>query len=296
MRSGNRRKGEMMRHKDFVAFILTHGRANKVDTIKSLRRHGYTGRVVYVIDDEDEQGDEYRRRFGEEDVVSFSKEEIVKAFDEGDNFGDRRAIIYARNACFGIAKELGYRYFIELDDDYVDFNYRFNSLSQVKCKGIKDLDKVLDMMLDFYERVPQCASLAMSQGGDWIGGAQGTFGREVALHRKAMNSFICSTDRPFTFVGRVNEDVNTYTSKGFVGMLFLTIPQVCLNQRQTQSNAGGMTEMYLDSGTYVKSFYSVMYHPSGVKIGQMRNKNKRIHHLVQWENTVPKIMSEKYVK
>lgn len=286
----------MMKHKDFVAFILTHGRANKVDTITSLRKQGYTGRVVFVIDDEDEQGDEYRKRFGEKDVVSFSKSEIVKTFDEGDNFNDRRAIIYARNACFGIAKELGYKYFIELDDDYVGFGYRFSSDAKVKECRIEDLDKILDIMLDFYINTPQCASLAMSQGGDWIGGGNGTFGREIALHRKAMNSFICSTDRPFTFVGRVNEDVNTYTSKGFTGYLFLTIPQICLHQRQTQSNAGGMTEMYLDSGTYVKSFYSVMYHPSGCKVGQMGNNNKRIHHIVKWEYTAPKILSEEFAK
>ena len=29
-----------------------------------------------------------------------------------------RAIVYARNACFDLAKDLGITYFIQLDDDY----------------------------------------------------------------------------------------------------------------------------------------------------------------------------------
>lgn len=48
----------------------------------------------------------------------FDKPKIAKTFDEADNFDDRRAIVYARNACFQIARKLGYKYFIELDDDY----------------------------------------------------------------------------------------------------------------------------------------------------------------------------------
>ena len=47
--------------------------------------------------------------------------------------------------------------------------------------------------------------------------------------RKAMNSFICSVDRPFQFVGRINEDVNTYVLLGSRGV-FLSILQIGLDQ------------------------------------------------------------------
>lgn len=53
-------------------------------------------------------------------------------------------------------------------------------------------------------------------------------------------------------MGRINEDVNTYTNLGRCGELFMTIGAVQLGQKQTQKNSGGMTELYLDSGTYVK--------------------------------------------
>lgn len=207
----------MMRHKDFGAFILTHGRADRVYTVDTLKQSGYTGPLVFVIDDEDEQRAQYFENFGRENVVVFSKDEAVKHFDEGDNFHDRRAIIYARNACFEIARGLGWKYFIELDDDYTNFSYRFDEEKIFTASTIRDLDRVLDLMLDYYISVPNLLTLAMAQGGDYIGGGEGTFGKEIRLHRKAMNSFICSVDRPFKFVGRVNEDVNTYTSEGFRG-------------------------------------------------------------------------------
>ena len=111
-----------------------------------------------------------------------------------------------------------------------------------------------------------------------------------------MNSFICSVDRPFKFAGAMNEDVNTYTTLGSRGELFLTIPLVSLNQLQTQSQAGGITDMYLKYGTYAKSFTTVMMMPSSVKISMMGNVNKRIHHQIKWNNTVPKIVQEDFRK
>ena len=73
-------------------------------------------------------GDEYRRVHGEDRVVEFSKEEIARSgMDEGDNFRDRRCIVYARNASYRIAEQLGFRYFVQLDDDYTEFRYRFDS-------------------------------------------------------------------------------------------------------------------------------------------------------------------------
>ena len=57
---------------DFVAFILTHGRPNRVKTYELLRKCGYTGRIVLVIDNEDKTAQEYFDKYGD-DVVVFNK-------------------------------------------------------------------------------------------------------------------------------------------------------------------------------------------------------------------------------
>lgn len=279
-----------MNHKNFAAFILTHGRPNKVKTYNTLKKCGYTGKIYIVIDNEDDTANEYIEKYKGE-VVMFDKLAISKTFDTGDNFTDRRSIVYARNACFQIAKELGVKYFIQLDDDYDRFAYKFNRDLVYDDKNILNLDKIFDLMLNFLLSTPTL-TIAMAQNGDFIGGKNSGFATKLGIKRKAMNTFICKTDNPIPFVGRINEDVNTYTNGGSRGLLFITIPNVSINQAQTQSSKGGMTELYKDNGTYLKSFYSVMYQPSSVKIGLMGDKYKRLHHAINWNCTAPKIISE----
>jgi hypothetical protein len=253
----------------FAVFILTHGRPDRVTTYNTLQKQGYTGAVYLLVDNEDKTAAEYQKRFGDK-VIIFDKLAISKTFDEGDNFNDRRAVIYARNACFGIAQDLGLDYFLQLDDDYTSFRYLFNSalVSDVREHKIKDLSTFFDAVLEFYKATP-ALTVAMAQSGDIFGGAKSTNLKKLWLKRKAMNTFFCSTARPFNFFGRINEDVNTYVTLGNRGGLFLSFFNAAITQQQTQQNSGGMTDIYLSQGTYVKSFYTVMYAPSCVHIYMM---------------------------
>ena len=274
---------------DFAVFILSHGRPDSVHTLKAMEKGNYTGKWYIVIDNEDKQADEYYKKFGKEHVKMFDKLAVSKTFDTADLSQERRAIVYARNACFDIAKELGLKYFVEFDDDYTTLSFRYPEDGKLTYKLCDDLNDVFAIMLDFLID-SNAMTVCMSQGGDHIGGLNGKWRKP--LLRKAMNSFFCRTDRPFHFLGRVNEDVNTYTYLGSQGHLMFTVTDIMLNQLQTQSNAGGMTDLYLDGGTYLKSFYTVLFMPSAVTVQPMGTAHKRLHHKVDWEHCVPKILSE----
>lgn len=273
---------------DFCVFILTHGRPNNVKTIKTLQNAGYTGRLYLVIDDEDDTAEEYRKKYGDK-VLQFSKSEIAESMDEADSGQDRRTIVYARNACFELAKEIGCKFFIELDDDYTSFEHRYVQGGKLRVRAVKAMDRVFSAMVEFLESTP-AHTVALAQGGDFIGGKDSLNFRKGIL-RKAMNSFVCDTEKPFKFVGRINEDVNTYVSLGGRGYLFFTICNVSLTQTQTQKSEGGMSNVYED-GTYLKSMYTVMIAPSCVSVREMGDKHKRMHHHIEWNNAVPKILRE----
>ncbi len=280
-----------MKKDDFAVFILTNGRPENVITYKTLIASGYTGKTYIIIDDLDKTRDKYLEIYKEK-VIIFNKKEIAKTFDQGDNFEDMRAIIYARNASFEIAKKLSLKGFIQLDDDYTDFSYRFDGEMNCKYKAIKNLDNLF-LNIFRYQVSTKIKTIALSQGGDWIGGAQNQDWKgKISTKRKAMNSFFCLTDNPIQFVGRINEDVNTYTLQGSRGDIFLTLNQLSLRQKQTQTNQGGMTELYLDSGTYLKSFYSVIYAPYCVTVRMMGSHTRRLHHHINWNNCTPKILRE----
>lgn len=78
----------------------------------------------------------------------------------------------------------------------------------------------------------------------------------------------------------------------------MTLMQVMIVQRATQLNPGGMSEIYIDIGTYMKSFYSVMCCPSAVKVSVLGSDKSRmrIHHSVKWECAAVKILSEAHRK
>jgi hypothetical protein len=285
----------MVMRDDFCAFILSHGRADRVHTYSTLIKSGYTGRIFIVIDDQDETEKEYRDRFGDS-VIQFCKREAYESTDDGDNFGIR-GVVYARNVCWTLAKKLGFKNFIVLDDDYKAFELRHRSDGSGCYIPVKTtLDDVIESMVEFLEST-NTATIAMAQGGDFIGGSVN--GNHRGLRRKAMNTFVCATDRPFKFFGHINEDVNAYVTEGRRGMLFFTVMTPKVVQMTTQKNPGGLTEFYLDVGTYVKSFYSVMYAPSCVEISMMgdpRGGNYRIHHKINWHKTAPKILRETFKK
>lgn len=274
-----------MMREDFCIFILTHGRPDNVLTLTAIRKAGYTGKAFLVIDDEDKAGHRYREKYGDS-VLVFSKQETAKTFDICDGIPNRNSVVYARNATFDLARQVGCRYFMQLDDDYTSFSFRRDEADTYGTWTVRStFDGCLEALIEFYDSIP-ALSIAISQGGDWRFGDSVTSG----LSRKAMNSFLCSVDRPFKFIGRMNDDVNTYVALGSRGHLFFTVFQLMLVQKQTQAQAGGLTEMYLDHGTYTKSFYTVMLQPSSVRIGTLGKTHERIHHDIAWSKTVPRIL------
>jgi hypothetical protein len=283
-------------NKNYAVFILSHGRPDNVITYETLRKQGYTGKIFIIVDDEDKTLNEYKAKYKEQ-VIVFSKKHYQDSFDIMDNFEGNKVIVYARNACYDIARKLKLDYFFEYEDDYTQFQYRFIDKHSLRGTQIKNLDEILNAMIVCLDETG-ANTIAFAQGGDFIGGANAF--KNNTFKRKAMNSFVFKVNKDKSddviFIGRMNDDVNTYLTLGKVGKLFFQMSNLSLVQLQTQSNAGGNTEAYKKYGTYVKSFYSVMAAPSCCKIDLMGRTDKRLHHRINWNNAVPKIVDEKHKK
>jgi len=282
--------------KKIAIFILSHGRPENVITYQTLRKQGYTGKIYIIVDDEDKTLNQYKEKYKNE-VIVFSKKDYEHKFDIMDNFSGNKVIVYARNACYDIARKLDLDYFFEYEDDYTLFQYRYIKKDSLKGISVKNLDEILDLMINCLDET-KANTIAFAQGGDFIGGA-GSF-KNNTFKRKAMNSFVFKVNKnpaeDINFIGRMNDDVNTYLTQGKVGKLFFQVSTICLVQLATQSNSGGNTEAYKSFGTYVKSFYSVIAAPNCCVIDLMGRTNKRIHHRINWNHAVPKLLDEKHKK
>lgn len=276
---------------NFGVFILTNRRADRVKTYKVLKESGYSGKIFLILDDMDDTINDYKKIFPPDEIIVFNKKEAIELTDSADNTNNPKAVVYARNICHKIANDLNLEYFLVLDDDYTGFDYRQDDLDNYTYKKVNKLDDIFNCFLKFLKNTPT-KSIALAQGGDFIGGKNGTFCKTLSLFRKCMNSFFCKVDRPFQFYGLINEDVNCYTLNGSRGDLYFTSSHISLNQTQTQANQGGLTTIYLEAGTYVKSFYSVIYHPSSITVNEMTTTHKRLHHKIKKDYTYPKILRE----
>ena len=284
---------------NFAVFILTHGRPNKVKTYKTLRKSGYTGKIYLLIDDQDKTIDEYRKYYTDKEIIVFSKEEARKITPTVFNHKMNQTAVFARNYNFIAAKKLKLDYFLQLDDDYQQFDYSSNEKNCYATKNntITNIDDVINSVLKFLEKT-NIKTIAMAQSGDFLGGAHSNVGKLIPQNkfsRKAMNAFFCKTNNKVNFLAELNDDVNTYVKWGNLGKLFLTIPKLRLHQEITQKTKSGFTESYKKYGTYIKSFFTVMHNPSSIKVNHM-GKNRRFHHKIIWKNTVPEIISYKYKK
>ena len=112
----------MAKNNDFCIFIISNGRANNVVTWRTLDNKKSKYPRYIILDDIDTQIDDYKKKYGDDKIIVFNKEEIAKTTEHGDNFWNLRTTTHARNACYNIAKDLGYTYFLVLMMIILDFN------------------------------------------------------------------------------------------------------------------------------------------------------------------------------
>ena len=122
------------------------------------------------------------------------------------------------------------------------------------------------------------------------------YARNAKKHDAAQVSKLAGSIREFGFNNPVLIDKNNGIIAGHgrvmaAQQLGLTdVPCIRLG------HSGGMSDAYLDSGTFVKSFYTVMYAPSCSIVSPMGAVNPRLHHKITWRHAVPKILQENLKK
>lgn len=279
----------------FGVIVLCHCRPNDTTTPQTLRDCKYTGKIILLLDDEDETLPEYQKNFPDLNIELYSKDKMMEWVDSMDNLKDKRCAVYARNACFDVAEKYGLQYFCQMDDDYTTIPYRYIEDDKLYRNNYSNLDLVFKYYLEFMEVNENIGSVAFAEPGDFVGGIGSNLNNKKYLH-KCMGSWICFTDRRLYFKGTMNDDVNTYSLNGSRGQLFFTFNFIMIDTPATQAVKGGMTDIYMGRGTYSKTFYTLLCCPSFVKVDMFGDRHYRIHHKFKWENAHPKIISGRYKK
>jgi len=249
--------------------------------------------MYVVIDNEDDQEALYREKFGQ-DIIQFDKRDYVAMTDLGDLDDDRRVGVFARNFIQDKAAEMGYKYHLQLDDDMQGFTYRVIRGGRLVCVQCNEIDKLFEAMVEYMETAP-FTGLSFGLAMYYVGGLQNVNWRKQMLP-KSMGTYLMRASDKCYFHMRMNDDITTTAIENMRGRLFYTYLPVRVDTVQTQSQSGGMTDIYQENGTYRKSFYTVMALPSCTKISQMGLHDFRVAHEISWNHCAPKILSERWRK
>ena len=296
----------------YCIFIISYKRADfcRRNTFRILNSFNHKAPVFIVCSDDDPTLEEYYRIYGKDNVIVFSKMDIQKRYriDLSDCYHGKSnkwiSTVWVRTAQFEIARQKGFEYFLTLDDDYLLFGTKIiiEDNGKKKLREINnpfrfiDFDVVSEYMFRILDSQKFMSCVSFAQNGDFMGGISHNFIQTYKF--KAMNFIYGTTKKMFRYIGRMNEDVNKYLVDNNIGKLSMMLTDISLKQVNTQKTSGGMTDIYKNFGTYMKSFYSVIHNPSAVKINALGGTSEtyRIHHIINYDRSVPKILNERYCK
>lgn len=272
---------------NFAVFIISHGRAGQVCTLETLKRCGYGGKWFIVVDDEDDQQEQYFGEYGAENVVVFNKQEYVEKVDTISTSGERKTPLFARNAVHDIAKSKGLDFYALYDDDLTMLRYRFEDKGKLRAKDVQFLDEIFEEMISFMG-VANIDAMAFTNAGGLIGGVQGRWAE--GMRRQGAATYILRTDRDYQFIGVYNEDINFSLLLANTGRLVFELTAICFYTPERGLNAGGLSETYNAKNWYYINFHSVVCCPWCCKT------NKKDSLQVSWRNALPMIINERWKK
>lgn len=273
-----------------TVYIISKGRP-QCHTARTLERIGFPGEWFIVCGTNDETLPEYKARWGER-VLVFDWAEQVKRTDVMDSFGFEKMASGAcpvRNATAEISRKRGEARHWQFDDDYVGFS-GYDPASG-KNKGLTGDEMYRRMAL-------------ISEFGDRCGlGNVGFPPSTIEVEPKSARTFgrrvfnahnLPSGGELFEpWVARMNDDLINAINNWRHGRAEMTVRFMAMNMPPTQSEGGGLSQLYKDEGTVRKTAYAVMACPCAVKLVE---RFGRYHHRVRWDKVTPKIVSGRYAR
>ncbi len=272
---------------NFAIFITTHGRPQCL-TYHTLRNAGYTGRMFCVVDNEDDTVDEYRKNYGEENVLVFDKYAVSQRVDKLTNEYMKSVVLYSRIACYDFAHRLDVDYFISIDDDVTLFKLRMIVDDKLKSIPVTDADAVLGAMLEFFKTTPLYA-LGIADAGIYFGGKSGVWSQ--CIRQSFSVGCFLKTHEPIEFGSVFNEDIYTSVNANREGKTCFELLDICQeSDSQGTGDSGGMVDFYRTHKKVVRSFYTVIAFPDFATMNE--RGDLRFNRLCM----TPKIISCKYKK
>lgn len=275
--------------------ICTHGRPNAQHTLKTLRASGYTGKVILIVDDEDDTvGELVQNNCGNNtEFMTFCKQNYIDKSDTGTNENQRKCILYAKNFCECLAQNIELDAFVIADDDILNFRFRYPEEGSLKSqKVLSTMDEVMDA---YYKVMLDCDMVATGFGFTqfYFSGSDSFSSDNIQKYRVPYNFVFRNAKHRVDWMSWFGEDIITAVYYGRVGQLWTALPYVQQEIVALASASGGMKDTYDGNSSARLAMQNVMYLPAELKAYNYKGKYMAS---IKREASFPKIISSSFKK
>jgi hypothetical protein len=272
-------------------YIISKGRP-QCKTARTLTNMNYMGEWFIVCGNNDETIPEYQKNWGKDRILFFDWYEEVKKSDLLDNFGVEKmssGAVPVRNAIREISEKRGELRHWQFDDDYEFFTHtRENFKSNFAIREGKFFEKQL-YKLAKYAHEADLANVGFCLGHE----AFPVEARNVSRRVFNTHNLPSKIDKFVDWKGRLNDDLINALDVFGQGKVEMSFKFIHLKPAPTQSEQGGLSDLYKQEGTVRKTAYAILKYPNVVKL---TIKFGRYHHQANWEKITPKVIRETYAK
>lgn len=276
----------------YSVFIISHGRADRVETYDTLRNAGYHGPINIVVDTDDEK--EYRERFGR-DVIAFDKDMIREKADTIYPYKLNSSALYSRIFVEMCADQImSTNAYIVLDDDITNFRHRYIENGSIKTAPVVNITKVFDNYIE-YMLTANIATLSFIYNMFFVSGVE-CLNRRVADSRHTYQIHIRNLNCKVDWTALANNDTITELNTMKLGYLWWSLPFIDFDAVPMNTKSGGMKEVYDSVSDYEKNFLAVISCPNCCKVGYSESTRGKIRIVEDKHTSYPMIVSSRYRK
>lgn len=274
---------------NFAVFIISHERADRVETYDTLRRGGYIGKIFVVIDNEDNMVSTYLNRFGD-DVLIFDKQAYIDKADTLESAKLKSSAVYARNAVEDFAKLFELDAFGMFDDDIVGLRYRW--IENDKCRSMSVKGGLSQIFQEYSEYLVDCniATLSFENCMFYLGGVTD---EKISNERWAYQVFIRNSKFPVDWISIINMDIITEITTAVKGYIWWSLPHIVYESSPMNSASGGLKKVYDAISSGRRAFFATISQPSSCRPGYSHGK---IRILQDKKKSYPMILGSRYKK
>lgn len=272
-------------------YIISKGRPQCV-TARALKRINYQGEWFIVCGNNDETIPEYQKKWGKDKVLIFDWYKEVEKTDFLDNFGVKNLSSGAapvRNATMEISNKRGELRHWQFDDDYPGF-IKFNKelRKNIRIQDGETLQFEMAKIAQFgYEA--DLENVGFQPTSNTFPDNAFFFSKRVFNAHNLPSTF----EKFVRWRGRLNDDTVNAIDVLKNGGFEISFNYLGMSTIKTQTEKGGLTDLYKLEGTVRKTAYPILLSPLSVSLVVKFN---RYHHQNNWRKISPKLIKETYAK